>query len=558
MLTASDAPLSPSAPAGGSARISFTAATGDAAIDGLLAGTYWLGTPSFGFPAASGDFGPDYGGPAPDSGFAQASPGQMQAVREILTGNAPDTGGPVMRYGSVASFTLLHPGEAQDAATADLRYAQSADPVTAYTYVPWASAGDGSEAGPSAGDVWFGRNYAPIASPQLGDYGWAVILHETGHALGLKHAQEAGGPAGIGVPTEFDSLEYTAMSYRSVPNGIPGVWTNEGAGYPQTYMTLDIAALQHLYGANFDTNSGDTTYGWSPDTGEMFINGVGQGAPAGNRIFLTIWDGGGNDTYDLSNYGNAVSIDLQPGHSSVTSPGQLALLDAAQGIRAAGNVHNALLFEGDPRSLLENAIGGSGNDSITGNAAGNRLVGNGGNDTLLGLDGDDALAGGPGDDYLDGGPGADSYIFHLSSMLVAGSGAPGTLWHGFANAPQDLQAGVAGMLPSGVGWQLAALLASHGHGRVAAPAQEQIQAEGNDTIAHLDDGDVLQFDLPQAMIEPHVSLLVEDADHDGIADTGLHFDGGGGITLLDVQYASLEQLAGSGHLRFAQDAALIA
>jgi serralysin len=44
----------------------------------------------------------------------------------------------------------------------------------------------------------------------------------------------------------------------------------------------DIAALQDIYGANYSTNAGDSVYKWSPTTGEMFINGVGQGAPAGN------------------------------------------------------------------------------------------------------------------------------------------------------------------------------------------------------------------------------------------------------------------------------------
>ena len=45
----------------------------------------------------------------------------------------------------------------------------------------------------------------------------------------------------------------------------------------------------------------------------MSINGVAQAAPGGNTIFMTIWDGGGNDTYDFSNYTTNLSVNLQPG-----------------------------------------------------------------------------------------------------------------------------------------------------------------------------------------------------------------------------------------------------
>ncbi|QCI79772.1 calcium-binding protein [Hankyongella ginsenosidimutans] len=50
---------------------------------------------------------------------------------------------------------------------------------------------------------------------------------------------------------------------------------------------------------------------------------------------------------------------------------------------------NALQYQGDSRSLIENAIGGAGNDSIIGNSANNRLDGGAGADALSGGLGDD-------------------------------------------------------------------------------------------------------------------------------------------------------------------------
>jgi serralysin len=192
------------------------------------------------------------------------------------------------------------------------------------------------------------------------------------------------------------------MSYRSYVGGPLTGYTNEAYGYPQTYMANDILALQTMYGANYSTHSENTVYTWSPTTGQEFINGVGQLAPGGgaggsaNRIYETIWDGGGVDTYDLSNYTTNLSINLNPGASSLFSSTQLAYL--GNGHYAAGNVYNAYLYNNDPRSYIDNAIGGSGNDTIIGNAIANVLNGGGGNDTITGAAGNDTINGGNGTD----------------------------------------------------------------------------------------------------------------------------------------------------------------
>lgn len=91
-----------------------------------------------------------------------------------------------------------------------------------------------------------------------------------------------------------------------------GEYSNELFGMPQTFMMGDIRALQQMYGADFSTNSTATTYTWSRNTGEAYVNGELSLDPGANRIFMTIWDGGGYDTYDLSNYTTDLQIDLTP------------------------------------------------------------------------------------------------------------------------------------------------------------------------------------------------------------------------------------------------------
>ena len=151
------------------------------------------------------------------------------------------------------------------------------------------------------GDAWFNNSTNRYDNPVMGNYAWLTMMHEIGHALGLKHPHEASGSFAA-MPADRDFLEYTVMSYRSDVGAGTGGYTNGGTSYPQSLMMYDIAALQTMYGANYTTNSGNSVYRWSATTGEMSINGVAQGAPAGNKIFLTVWDGGGNDTYDFSNY----------------------------------------------------------------------------------------------------------------------------------------------------------------------------------------------------------------------------------------------------------------
>jgi serralysin len=381
-------------------------ATGDNNIDGLLFGSQWAASAiSFSFTDSISDYESGYYRlSAHEAGFREFNAAQKATVRAWLGSGGASS------FADVSGLRFIELEDDRDR-DATLRIAMSGDPPTAYAYLP----------GPwvEAGDAWFGKTY--YNQPVIGTYAHRSIGHELGHALGLKHGHELDGVRDIAMDADRNSMEFSIMTYASyVGHPGSGGYTNEAGGYSQSLMMYDIAAIQHMYGANFDYNSDDTTYTFSTSTGEMFINGVGQGTPYTNRIFRTIWDGDGIDTYDFSNYTTNLSIDLTPGGwSNLDTTGNFQRAYLGRGHYARGHVFNALQYKEDHRSLIENAYGGSGDDIIQGNTANNKLLGNDGNDTLYGdlghdlLDGGagaDKLYGGVGNDRLYGGPGDDEYF----------------------------------------------------------------------------------------------------------------------------------------------------
>jgi uncharacterized delta-60 repeat protein len=187
------------------------------------------------------------------------------------------------------------------------------------------------------------------------------LLHNLEHMLGLKHAD---------LPGADDHANLTLLS--------------NGAGAAQGLGVLDVAALQFLYGPSKTERVGDDTYQLS----------------ASETNF--IWDGAGSDTISAAGLAGDLTLHLEPGHWDYIG---------AQGasITAAGQVTV------NYGSVIENAIGGSGNDQLTGSAGVNKLSGGAGADWLTGLGGDDVLDGGAGIDTAVYAGKASGYVISRSA-----------------------------------------------------------------------------------------------------------------------------------------------
>ena len=229
-------------------------------------------------------------------------------------------------------------------------------------------------------------------------YGWHAALHEVGHTLGMDHpfdhAKKGDGKPDLSVAENRDTL--SVMSYVDGETIPLRAGSNYYPEFPIAQNKLgiyDLAALHHSFGVNPNYHSGDDTYTFK----EFNKDAVG------NDIY--IHDGGGLDTFDASEQTLDLNIDLTPG-SWIYAGEKTAHLALNDDLTPT----HGQMFIGYG-TQIENAKGGSGNDTIKGNSAANYLFGFDGDDTLDGGAGNDQLEGGRGADTLTGGKGADTFIF---------------------------------------------------------------------------------------------------------------------------------------------------
>ena len=255
---------------------------------------------------------------------------------------------------------------------------------------------------PTDGTVWFSSNTigADLLTPVIGNHGFLTYIHELGHALGLDHMGNYNG-AGNFTPNSYqDSTVFSVMSYFG-PSWGSGVSNGEGliawADWigadnklyePQTPMLNDIYAIQQIYGADPTTRTGNTVYGFNSTVGTA--SGGIYDFTSNLHPIMCIYDSSGIDTIDLSGWSTSSTISLVPGTFS-------------SGNSMTNNISIAY------SCVIENAVGGAGNDVLVGNDYNNVLNGGGG---------DDNLAGGSAGDTLIGGDGIDTVSYYSSGAGV--------------------------------------------------------------------------------------------------------------------------------------------
>ena len=238
---------------------------------------------------------------------------------------------------------------------------------------------------PRGGDVFFNKQFNSgnfstglVQNSETGVGDVTVLYHEIFHALGMEHPVD-------NKETLFqeskNSREYTVMADEfSSENGADFNLNGNNYKVASTPMVYDIAPLQYLYGANMSHNASDTTYSYKPDT--PFIE--------------AIWDAGGTDTLDFSNFSKANTISLVDGeYSTISFDVDWSMTD-----------NLGIAFD----AIIEDAIGGSGDDTIKGNDSSN------------------SIEGGPGNDVIDGGKGNDTAVYKgLSSEFIIKNNDDGTI-----------------------------------------------------------------------------------------------------------------------------------
>ncbi len=232
------------------------------------------------------------------------------------------------------------------------------------------------------------------SNPATGTQGYETLLHEIGHALGLKHPFDAPNI----LPIDEDNTNNTVMSYT------------EKGDYKTTFQSYDLAALKWIYGT--DGLGGESHILSSTSTTPAPTNQNLHGTSAANKL----QGGAGNDTLD----GGAGRDTLIGGDGNdlyiVDNSGDKVIESNAAGI---DEIQSSVSFT-LPKNVENLTLTGEKSINATGNELANSLVGNSKNNILIGNAGNDTLEGGKGNDKLTGGTGSDTFVFQFKDYDFMG------------------------------------------------------------------------------------------------------------------------------------------
>lgn len=242
-------------------------------------------------------------------------------------------------------------------------------------------------------DVFLADDYGnPITKANgFKNYEYEVLLHEIGHALGLKHTFAADGENEATLTYAEDTTKWTAMSYTEVPRTFDG-----------EFRPYDIMALSEYYGISNQHNPGDDTYAFNSSEG------------------VIIADGGGLDTIDYSTSRANSYVDLRAGAESYLGAKADLIIEANQ-LAIAYTV------------TIENVLAGEGDDVIIGNEADNIMNSHGGDDWIHAGEGADRVSAGSGNNLInlaEATAACDTLIFDTESLQLGYSTIYGFQQHG--------------------------------------------------------------------------------------------------------------------------------
>ena len=335
--------MSGNGPAGSA---SYSGSHVDANVNAMFSGSRWTGNSiKWSYPDSPAEF--EFGGASYASGemttFVTLSGSQRASVDVMVGRYAYVT---AMGYGQLDETSSIH---------ADIRISRSNLPSTAWGYFP----GNTTE----AGDIWLGNTRFSIAAYSDGTYEGTGVLHELGHAHGLKHSHEA--PA---MPNAtFDCRSYTIMSYHSYPGSSIAALTIATGHHPQGPMAFDFEALHTMYGKS--TVLAPAIYSFNASNGWTYRDGTPWFSPTVPCIHCCLWEPTTTNTFDVSSSNEFVNINLNRLQWSTFFGAMVASLGG--GNNAPGNV--CMPYSNDPFKFI---IAGSGGGTFTFNTnlTGNKIT----------------------------------------------------------------------------------------------------------------------------------------------------------------------------------------